>query len=231
MLLQRYCYWENFKLAVYLRFVGLRALHSSVCRFVYLVWFWLVESTTANGTRLSFVRASERAPPQITRSSRVKVTYLYHTLYLVRTGEGRAHYVHQLTASSDHIQSVLTTWIPDHKTRTTFFHSSHVMTTYHRDIHMYMELAMRVRDENERYVDVIIGRIESRLKNNESDLLQNVNSSSWRASENCYCESLWRKEKLRNITVYSLHPYPALHWHHNPPIDQSPSSIRQDFHS
>jgi len=28
------------------------------------------------------------------------------------------------------------------------------MITYHRDIHMYMELAMRVRDENERHADM-----------------------------------------------------------------------------
>lgn len=80
MLLQRYCYWENFKLAVYLRFVGLRAYVLPFVVFVYPVWSWLVESTTANGTRLSFVRASERAPPQITRSSRVKVTYVYYVV-------------------------------------------------------------------------------------------------------------------------------------------------------
>lgn len=39
----------------------------------------------------------------------------------------------------------------------TFFIHTHLMiyviTTYHRDIHVYMEPSVRMRDENERYID------------------------------------------------------------------------------
>lgn len=81
MLLQRYC-WETFKLAVYFRwFVGFTRLYVFPFVVLYLVWFKFVGSIMANGTRL-LVHASERALPPVTRSSRVKVTYLHCHKYV-----------------------------------------------------------------------------------------------------------------------------------------------------
>lgn len=90
MLLQRYC-WETLNWPY--TFDDLLAYVLTFLSFVllYLVSFGLLEFN--NGERdTPLVHASERAPPQVTRSSRVKITYLHFiTMYLIRTGEGRAH--------------------------------------------------------------------------------------------------------------------------------------------
>lgn len=109
----------------------------------------------ANGTRL-LVHANERAPPQVTRSSRVKVTYL-RCHKCISSGPERAEHImyDQLTTSSDHSININYKLTPNHTNAKDFLHSyaSHVITTYHRDIHVYMEPSMRMRDENERYID------------------------------------------------------------------------------
>lgn len=60
MLLQRYCYWENFKLAVYLRFVGLRAyvLPFVVLYILFDLDWWNRQRRTGRASR-SCERASE----------------------------------------------------------------------------------------------------------------------------------------------------------------------------